>query len=105
MSRSPDSSDRYEFSDTEKRDLIKLIEQGKPLPENTASSSSPTNVRSNSFGTAKAAKSARRYYPSKPLNTSMSLGRNSATRKNSASIWAGDRLRVGPINSFGATTS
>jgi adenine-specific DNA-methyltransferase len=29
----PNDSDRYEFSETEKRDLIKLIEQGKPLPE------------------------------------------------------------------------
>lgn len=29
----PTDSDRYEFSDAEKRDLIKLIEQGKPLPE------------------------------------------------------------------------
>jgi site-specific DNA-methyltransferase (adenine-specific)/adenine-specific DNA-methyltransferase len=28
----PDS-ERYELSDAEKRDLIKLIEQGKPLPE------------------------------------------------------------------------
>ena len=27
------SSDQYELSDTQKRDLIKLIEQGKPLPE------------------------------------------------------------------------
>jgi site-specific DNA-methyltransferase (adenine-specific)/adenine-specific DNA-methyltransferase len=26
-------SDRYELTDAEKRDLIKLIEQGKPLPE------------------------------------------------------------------------
>lgn len=32
MARSPDT-DRYELSDAEKRDLIKLIEQGKPLPE------------------------------------------------------------------------
>jgi adenine-specific DNA-methyltransferase len=32
MSRLTDS-DRYELSDAEKRDLIKLIEQGKPLPE------------------------------------------------------------------------
>jgi site-specific DNA-methyltransferase (adenine-specific)/adenine-specific DNA-methyltransferase len=29
----PTDTDRYEFSDAEKRDLIKLIEQGKPLPE------------------------------------------------------------------------
>ena len=29
----PHDSERYELSDTEKRDLIKLIEQGKPLPE------------------------------------------------------------------------
>lgn len=29
----PTDSDRYELSDAEKRDLIKLIEQGKPLPE------------------------------------------------------------------------
>jgi DNA modification methylase len=29
----PTDSDRYEFSDAEKRDLIKLIELGKPLPE------------------------------------------------------------------------
>jgi hypothetical protein len=29
----PTESDRYELSDAEKRDLIKLIEQGKPLPE------------------------------------------------------------------------
>ena len=29
----PTDPDRYEFSDAEKRDLIKLIEQGKPLPE------------------------------------------------------------------------
>jgi site-specific DNA-methyltransferase (adenine-specific)/adenine-specific DNA-methyltransferase len=29
----PTDSDRYEFSDAEKRDLIKLIEHGKPLPE------------------------------------------------------------------------
>ena len=29
----PNDTDRYEFSDAEKRDLIKLIEQGKPLPE------------------------------------------------------------------------
>jgi hypothetical protein len=28
----PDS-DRYELTDADKRDLIKLIEQGKPLPE------------------------------------------------------------------------
>ena len=26
-------SERYELSDGEKRDLVKLIEQGKPLPE------------------------------------------------------------------------
>ena len=32
MARTTDT-DRYEFSDAEKRDLIKLIEQGKPLPE------------------------------------------------------------------------
>jgi site-specific DNA-methyltransferase (adenine-specific)/adenine-specific DNA-methyltransferase len=32
MARSTDT-DRYELSDAEKRDLIKLIEQGKPLPE------------------------------------------------------------------------
>jgi DNA modification methylase len=29
----PHETERYEFSDAEKRDLIKLIEQGKPLPE------------------------------------------------------------------------
>jgi DNA modification methylase len=29
----PTDTDRYELSDSEKRDLIKLIEQGKPLPE------------------------------------------------------------------------
>ncbi|MDB6077751.1 MAG: adenine specific methylase Mod, partial [Akkermansiaceae bacterium] len=29
----PTDIDRYELSDAEKRDLIKLIEQGKPLPE------------------------------------------------------------------------
>ncbi len=29
----PTDTDRYEFSEAEKRDLIKLIEQGKPLPE------------------------------------------------------------------------
>jgi len=29
----PTDPDRYELSDAEKRDLIKLIEQGKPLPE------------------------------------------------------------------------
>ncbi len=29
----PHDSERYELSDAEKRDLIKLIEQGKPLPE------------------------------------------------------------------------
>ena len=29
----PTDTDRYELSDAEKRDLIKLIEQGKPLPE------------------------------------------------------------------------
>ena len=29
----PTDTDRYEFSDAEKRDLIKLIEQGKSLPE------------------------------------------------------------------------
>jgi site-specific DNA-methyltransferase (adenine-specific)/adenine-specific DNA-methyltransferase len=29
----PTETDRYELSDAEKRDLIKLIEQGKPLPE------------------------------------------------------------------------
>jgi len=29
----PHDSERYDFSDAEKRDLIKLIEQGKPLPE------------------------------------------------------------------------
>ncbi len=29
----PIDTDRYELSDAEKRDLIKLIEQGKPLPE------------------------------------------------------------------------
>jgi site-specific DNA-methyltransferase (adenine-specific)/adenine-specific DNA-methyltransferase len=29
----PTDTDRYEFSDAEKRDLIKLIELGKPLPE------------------------------------------------------------------------
>lgn len=29
----PNDTERYEFSDAEKRDLIKLIEQGKPLPE------------------------------------------------------------------------
>jgi adenine-specific DNA-methyltransferase len=32
MARHHDA-DKYELSDTEKRDLIKLIEQGKPLPE------------------------------------------------------------------------
>ncbi len=32
MARSTDT-DRYELSESEKRDLIKLIEQGKPLPE------------------------------------------------------------------------
>ena len=32
MSR-PADADRYELSETEKRDLIKLIEAGKPLPE------------------------------------------------------------------------
>ncbi len=26
-------SEQYDLSDSEKRDLIKLIEQGKPLPE------------------------------------------------------------------------
>ncbi|MBN2702754.1 MAG: hypothetical protein JXR23_00945 [Pontiellaceae bacterium] len=29
----PNETERYELSDAEKRDLIKLIEQGKPLPE------------------------------------------------------------------------
>ena len=29
----PQDSERYELTDAEKRDLIKLIEQGKPLPE------------------------------------------------------------------------
>ncbi len=29
----PHETERYEFSDAEKRDLIKCIEQGKPLPE------------------------------------------------------------------------
>jgi site-specific DNA-methyltransferase (adenine-specific)/adenine-specific DNA-methyltransferase len=29
----PHDSERYDLSDAEKRDLIKLIEQGKPLPE------------------------------------------------------------------------
>jgi adenine-specific DNA-methyltransferase len=29
----PNDTERYEFSDAEKRDLIKLIEQGKPIPE------------------------------------------------------------------------
>jgi adenine specific DNA methylase Mod len=29
----PYDSEKYDFSDAEKRDLIKLIEQGKPLPE------------------------------------------------------------------------
>lgn len=29
----PHDSERYELSDAEKRDLIKLIEQGKPIPE------------------------------------------------------------------------
>lgn len=29
----PSDSDRYELSDAEKRDLIKLIEEGKPLPD------------------------------------------------------------------------
>ena len=29
----PHDSERYELSPAEKRDLIKLIEQGKPLPE------------------------------------------------------------------------
>jgi site-specific DNA-methyltransferase (adenine-specific)/adenine-specific DNA-methyltransferase len=29
----PQDSDRYELSDAEKRDLIELIQQGKPLPE------------------------------------------------------------------------
>src|SRR5712691_13547444 len=29
----PHDSEKYELSDAEKRDLIKLIEQGKPLPE------------------------------------------------------------------------
>ncbi len=32
MARQHDS-ERYELSDAEKRGLIKLIEQGKPLPE------------------------------------------------------------------------
>ena len=32
MSR-PADTDRYDFSAAEKRDLIKLIEAGKPLPE------------------------------------------------------------------------
>jgi len=27
------STEHYDLSETEKRDLIKLIEQGKPLPE------------------------------------------------------------------------
>jgi site-specific DNA-methyltransferase (adenine-specific)/adenine-specific DNA-methyltransferase len=29
----PHDSERYEFSDAEKRDLVKLINEGKPLPE------------------------------------------------------------------------
>jgi hypothetical protein len=29
----PHDSEKYDLSDAEKRDLIKLIEQGKPLPE------------------------------------------------------------------------
>lgn len=29
----PNETERYELSDAEKRDLVKLIEQGKPLPE------------------------------------------------------------------------
>ena len=29
----PNDTDRYELSDAGKRDLIKLIQEGKPLPE------------------------------------------------------------------------
>lgn len=29
----PHDTERYELSDTEKRDLISLIEKGKPLPD------------------------------------------------------------------------
>lgn len=29
----PHDSERYDSSDAEKRDLVKLIEQAKPLPE------------------------------------------------------------------------
>ena len=33
MARPPQESQRYELSDAEKRDLIALIQAGKPLPE------------------------------------------------------------------------
>ena len=69
----PDSS-AYDLTDAEKRDLIKLIEQGKPLPE---------KYRFLLFADKREVELV--------WNTLTSRGRKSATTRNSASTLAGGR--------------
>ena len=99
------STEHYDLSETEKRDLIKLIEQGKPLPEKYASNSSQTSARSSWSGTAKPARSAPPSCPSRPSSTSTSRARKPPPRRPPSSTPPAARPRAGPTNSSGATTS
>ena len=97
--------ERYDLSDAEKRDLIKLIEQGKPLPEKYRFLLFADKREVELVWNGKSREVCTAILPFQTLEHIDEPGRNSATRRNSASTSAGGRSRAGPTNSSGATTS
>lgn len=74
----PHDSEKYDLSDAEKRDLIKLIEQGKPLPEKYRFLLFADKREVELVWNGKPGKSAPPCSRSRRLNISTNLGRNSA---------------------------
>jgi hypothetical protein len=104
--RRQNDSDKYELSDAEKRDLIKLINEGKPLPEKYRFLLFEDNAKSNWSGTARPVKSARPSCHFKPWNTSTNRAKKQANKTNqSCSTRAAVNSKAGPTSSSGATTS
>ncbi len=81
----------YELTDTEERDLIKLIEQGKPLPEKYRFLLFEDKREVELVWNGKTARSAPPSFPSRPSSTSTNPGRKKPPSPNSPSTPAAGR--------------
>jgi site-specific DNA-methyltransferase (adenine-specific)/adenine-specific DNA-methyltransferase len=101
----PHDSEKYDLSDAEKRDLIKLIEQGKPLPEKYRFLLFADKREVELVWSGKTREVCTAVLPFQTLEHIDEPRKDSAVMASWTLIWAGGRSRAGPTNSFGATTS